>query len=520
MRVSLLVEQWEKMITNVLAYLEASAARYPQKLAFSDGNIQVSYRDLLSKAKAVGSCLIERLHGKTGQPVAVTIDRDVASLIAFMGVVYSGNFYVPLDPGLPGYRIETILNTLQPEALLLNGKTADIFSSSANTGQKVFIDDATNTAPDTEGLDSVRDRMIDTNPLYAIFTSGSTGVPKCAVICHRSVIDLVEHFSEAFSFSSECIFGNQAPFDFDVSVKDLYCTLRNSGTMHILPRTLFSFPGKLIEALNENKINTTIWATSALRIVSNLKGLEKDLPKYLKQVMFSGEVMPNKVLNYWRKHLPDVQFVNLYGPTEITCNCTYFIVNRPFSDNDRLPIGKPFINTDILVLNEQNLPVGAGETGEICVRGTSLALGYYNNTAETSRAFCQNPLNPHYPELIYRTGDLGCYNELGELIFLSRKDNQIKHMGHRIELGEIEIAANALSFLDAACCMYDAEREKIVLFYQASQSCDREILLGLQEFLPKYMLPNKLVHVEQLPLNKNAKIDRTKLKEDYFNGPG
>jgi acyl-CoA synthetase (AMP-forming)/AMP-acid ligase II len=236
--------------------------------------------------------------------------------------------------------------------------------------------------------------------------------------------------------------------------------------------------------------------------------------------MFSGEVMPNRVLNYWRKHLPQTNFVNLYGPTEITCNCTYFMVDRPFEDSEPLPIGISFPNTEIILLNDKDRRAAPGEAGEICVRGASLALGYYNRPDETSRAFCQNSLNPYYPQPVYRTGDLGIYNDLGELMFLTRKDDQIKHMGHRIELAEVEMAANALPFIDAACCIYDAKAEKIVMFYQANEKRDKEILLGLLKSLPKYMTPNRFVRVEKLPLNKNAKIDRALLKKEFIDEPG
>ena len=164
--------------------------------------------------------------------------------------------------------------------------------------------------------------------------------------------------------------------------------------MYIIPRRFFSMPAKLVEYLNENRINTAIWATSALVIIANLKTFEKVMPVYLEQVMFSGEVMPNKVLNYWRAYLPSIQYVNLYGPTEITCNCTYYIVDRKFTNDESLPIGKKFKNTDILLLDsERKREVDQGEIGELCVRGSSLALGYYNNREKTSEAFIQNPLN-------------------------------------------------------------------------------------------------------------------------------
>ena len=334
------------------------------------------------------------------------------------------------------------------------------------------------------------------------------------LVSHRSVIDLIDNFKEEFGFDETIVLGNQAPFDFDVSVKDIYSTLKNGGTMYVIPKMMFSMVARLIDYLNENQINTVIWATSALRIVENLNVFSQKMPEYLRTVMFSGEVMPNKVLNYWRKHLPDVMYVNLYGPTEITCNCTFYKVDRPYADEEALPIGVPFRNTDVFLLDDaRKSEVARGEKGELCVRGSSLALGYYNNEEKTAEAFIQNPLNTTYPETIYCTGDLVRYAEDGNLMFISRKDYQIKHMGHRIELSEIEIAINALPFVEAACCIYDEKEEKIVCFYQAAEECDRELLKSLGKALPKYMFPNRLEYFEKLPLNKNAKIDRTWLKE-------
>ena len=285
--------------------------------------------------------------------------------------------------------------------------------------------------------------------------------------------------------------------------------------MQIIPKQYFSFPVKLIDFLVEREVTTLIWAVSALCIITTLKGFEYKIPTKVKKVIFSGEVMPVKHLNLWREALPDAMYVNLYGPTEITCNCSYYVVDREFALGESLPVGVPFPNTDMFVLNEKNELAGENEMGEICVRGTSLALGYYRNQEATSRAFCQNPLNPDYPELIYRTGDLGRY-ENGELYYVTRSDFQIKHMGHRIELGEIEGVLDGLSYIERSCCIYDREREKIYMFYQAEEACDRQIVKDLQVYLPKYMCPNKYVYLEQLPLNKNGKIDRALLKEKYI----
>ena len=506
------------MMINVLDYLDNSVKKYRDKIALSDNKNKLTYGELQKQSDSVASALLDGVRFKNS-PVVVFIDRNIESIVSFMGVAKSGNFYVPIDRQLPLKRVELIFNTLDPVAVIMLDKDAKMLDEIGFNKTRLLYTEAIEHNVDESLLCDCRKTAIDTDPLYAIFTSGSTGVPKGVLVSHRSVIDLIDNFAECFDFNDECVFGNQAPFDFDVSVKDIYSCLKNGGRMHVIPKLYFSFPGKLINCLNEEKINTIIWATSALRIVENLNALEKNIPSTLKTIMFSGEVMPNKVLNYWRNKLPEVKFVNLYGPTEITCNCLYYKVDRPFKDEEALPIGVAFANTDILLLNDENkLITEPGITGELCVRGTSLALGYYNNEEKTSEAFCQNPLNKCYPERIYRTGDLAKYGEDGLFYFVSRKDYQIKHMGHRIELSEVEIAVNSLPFIDAGCCIYDTKEEKIVLFYQSVAPCEKEIITEAGKLLPKYMLPNRYVHIPQLPMTKNAKIDRIALKEEYIDG--
>jgi amino acid adenylation domain-containing protein len=500
------------MITNVLELLDLAAASHPDRTALADADVSYTYRTYQERAKTLATEIIEAVAGRTGQPIAVAIGRNADSVIRFMAVVYSGNAYVPLDFTQPGERVRKILDTTRP-ILVLAG--ADDLAKQPRISESYPLLDLQHTATmpiDHERLDLIRRQSVDTDPLYIIFTSGSTGTPKGIVVSHRSVIDLIARFNEVFEFTSDTIFGNQAPFDFDVSVKDIYNALYCGGCVRVIPQTLFSMPLKLIAYLNEHRINTLIWATSALRIMENFKALDADKPLYIRDLMFSGEIMPNKVLNYWRAALPDVRYVNLYGPTEITCNCSYYIVDRPFADHEPLPIGVPFRNTRILLLDDEHQLVQApGVRGELCVSGSSLALGYYRNEEQTTRAFTQNPLNRAYPEILYRTGDIAEYNERGELMFCSRKDDQIKHMGHRIELGEIEQAVNALDYIQASFCRYDADEEKIYLYSLAEEDVKRRIMKDLRTFLPKYMLPNVYRHCREFPLNKNNKIDRKRI---------
>ena len=494
--------------------LSQHAVDRKDKIAFEDVNTNINYGDLHHNAMVIASKIVSHVEERN-KPIVVFIERNVESIQTFFGVLYSGHFYVPIDISQPESRINLILDTLNP-ALLINASGKEIKYDFPKYQMISYSELFENSTINPALVDKI-EGIIDTDPMYAKFTSGSTGVPKGVLVSYKSVNDLIIQFEDVFKFSEENIFGNQAPFDFDVSVKDIYNSIRVGAKVVIIPKVNFSFPAKLIDFLNEYKINTAIWATSVLRIVENLNGFANQKPNYLKQVMFSGEIMPNKVLNYWREYLPNVEFVNLYGPTEITCNCSYYKVNREFDNDEPLPIGIPFKNTRIILLNEENeLIEEANVTGELCVMGSSLALGYYNNPKVSEEAFTVNPNNPFYEEKIYRTGDLAFWNENKELMFVSRIDHQIKHMGHRIELGEIEAHINALDYIDAAACIYDKENEKLVLFYQSHEDKKKQIYLDMMKKVPKYMIPNKMYYYEKLPLNKNAKIDRKLLEKKYY----
>lgn len=280
--------------------------------------------------------------------------------------------------------------------------------------------------------------------------------------------------------------------------------------MHIIPKKYFAFPGYLVKYISDNRINTISWVPSALCMIANLDAFKMADISCLKTVIFGGEVMPIKQLNKWRNVLPDTTFINGYGPTEVTDGCTYYIVDREFKENEILPIGIPFRNSDILVLDESNELVTTG-VGELCVRSESMSYGYYNDPEKSAEVFVQNPLNPHYSEIIYKTGDLVSYNQYGELEYMGRKDFQIKHMGRRIELGEIESAISAVPEIRESCCLYDPSRQQIVLFYSGPIS-EEEMAEKVKLLLPNYMVPKRYIKMEQLPHNLNGKIDRGELK--------
>ncbi len=502
------------MQTNVLEYLEETVLRVPEKVAYANESDEVTFREVYDGARSIGSFLHQ--HGYYREPVVVFMKKHPHAIVSFYGTVYAGCFYVPIDEEMPKHRIGLFFDSRHRMAIICDETTAKMAEEFSFSGDIYLYSDIVHAEENREALARIREHAIDTDPLYIVFTSGSTGVPKGVVACHRSVIDYIEQLSDVLGVTQDTIFGNQTPLYFDACLKELYPTLKFGATAYLIPKNLFMFPIKLVEFLNEKKINTVCWVVSALTMISAFGTFDKICPKYLHTIAFGSEVFPIKQFNLWRKNLPQAEFINLYGPTEATGMSCYNRVERDFAPHEVIPIRRPFRNTEILLLDEENRPALQGATGEICIRGTSVTLGYYQNPEKTAECFVQNPLNTAYPEIIYRTGDLGRYNEQGELIFLSRKDYQIKHMGHRIELGEIEAIVNNKEEIKSACCVFDDDKKKIILYY-VGEIKPAELIPYLKEKLPRYMIPNVTEALETMPLTPNGKIDRAFLKQSYMN---
>lgn len=499
------------MNRNVLTYLENSAARVPEKCALTDETVCYSYRELLRDCRSIGTALA----GMTapGQPVGVYMEKCADAVCVFFGIVYAGCFYSVLNNELPVQRLRQITGVLNPGIIVTTEALKAAADEMFPEARIVTLETLRRTEIDQPLLDSIRRSAVDTDPLYVNFTSGSTGTPKGIVVAHRSVIDFIDCFTDLFGITEQDTIANQAPFDFDVSVKDIYSAIRTGAALVVIPRRMFSAPVELTDFLCDRKVTTMIWAVSALCLLTTFHALEYRVPETVNKILYSGEVMPYKALCNFRKHLPEATIINVYGPTEITCNCTYHILEKDRDYSGGVPIGKAFPNEDVFLLDEQNRKITAADTpGEICVRGTTLALGYYANPEQNAAHFVQNPLNPWYPELIYRTGDLGRYDENGDLVFSGRKDFQIKYMGHRIELEEIEREMAAMEGVERCCCLFDEKRSRLKGFYVGTVEKDK-LHAAMKQKLPAFMVPGILRQVEAMPLTKNGKIDRKKLAE-------
>ena len=501
-------------ITNVLEYLDAAAARLPEKPAFCDGAVRLCFGELDRRSRAVGSALAGAGFG--GEPVVVFMAKGPLAVSAFFGVLRAGCFYVPLDEEMPRHRIELIFDLLRPRAVIYDDSTRSAIKSLDFQGTALHNDRMAGTPVDAAALNRIRARAIDTDPIYVVFTSGSTGKPKGVAACHRSVIDYIENLSDVLGIGETTVFGNQAPLYVDACLKELYPTLKFCATTWFIPKAHFSFPLQLVGFLNEKQVNTVCWVASAFTMVAALRILDEVQPQYLRTIAFGSEVFPAKQYNAWRRACPQARFFNLYGPTEATGMSCFYEVRDEIAEGAKIPIGRAFRNTEVFLLDKENRRVEApGVPGELCIRGTCLTLGYYGDPERTAQSFVQNPLQPCYGEAVYRTGDLAQYNEAGDLVFNSRKDYQIKRAGYRIELGEIESAAHGAEGLVACCCLFDDARKKIVLCYAGAPQ-RAQLMAHLKTKLPPYMLPNVAHHLDELPLTPNGKLDRNLLKATYI----
>lgn len=493
------------MINNVNDFLQKSVAKHPNKKLFVefDGKY-ITYKEFdLITDKLASKIIQEKIYQS---PILIILPKSINALISFFGVIKSGNFYTILDEKTPKEKIKKIMQTLKPK-LFISSKEANINLDIPT----IYTEEFQSFITDIISLTNIKSKHIDTNLLYVLFTSGSTGIPKGVSITHKSVINYTFWMQETFNIDSSDIIANQTQLYFDVSVADIYTTIKAGATLHLLPNHLFAFPNKIMDYLVKHEINTIFWVPSVLIYFANEKSLNKIKNLHLNKILFAGEIMPNKQLNIWRRYLPNALFANLYGPTEVTIIACFYIVNRSFNDNELLPIGKSCKNTELLVFDENlNLITSdkVGIKGELYVRGISLSLGYYNDKEKTSKAFVQNPLHDNYLDLLYKTGDIVSYNEFGELLCYGRIDNQIKYMGYRIELGEIETIINSHEKIKNSICIF---KDKIICFYESDEELDLKSFC--KERLIFYMLPSKFIKIDSFKLNQNGKIDRNYLKE-------
>ena len=475
----------------------------PEKTAVADEYSSICFRELREQAYAIAGQV--KAWGLEKAPVGVYAGRKLETVAALLGVAAAGCYYVPLNPLVPAEKNKKIIRNAGVKFLI--GAEEGDYRGEEEGCEYFFYDHKALPGCGRRPAAAIDGR----DTLYLIYTSGSTGEPKGIRKSHGSMVDFIEAYVKEFDFRAEEIIGNQSPFSADASAKDLYLMLACGAKLEIIPSRLFSFPAQLMEYLNERKITFISWVPSALAIVARLRTFRDVMPETLQRVYFVGEVFPARDLDGWRQALPELDYVNLYGSSELAGICCYHRIPRGTPTSEALPIGAPLANSRIYLGKDGK--ISEDGTGEILVVSEALADGYFGNAEKTAETFCEMEIDGQLCRVL-RTGDWARYDEEGKLVYMSRDDGMIKYKGYRIELGEIEAAVSALDFIVRVCCLYDARRERITVFASSTRPGlkVKELNEALADKLPDYMLPKRLVLMDELPLNPNGKIDRAGLK--------
>jgi amino acid adenylation domain-containing protein len=517
--------------------LSESAEKYPDKAALFFKDQAITYIELEKESNKLANC-ISATGIKRGDRVGIHLNRSIESVAGALGILKAGATYVPIDPMCPKSRLSYIINKCGVKYLLTSqDKLTNIerVFPEKSTLESIFI---------VNGLDSglrslkfiklinwqeIREDAseeapkictIDSDLAYILFTSGSTGNPKGVMLSHLNSLTFINTAYNFFQITKNDRFSNICPLHFDMSIFDLFVAFKAGATVAIIPEALSIFPAKLAEFIEKNRISVWNSVPSALSLLANLTNLDKYDFTSLRLILFAGEVFPVKYLRRLMKTAPEARFYNLYGQTEANTSTYYHVEQIPTDDTAILPIGRPLPNFEIFAIDEGGRKIRKPEEkGELYVRASSVALGYWADIEKTGECFVRNPISPDLNERVYKTGDIVRLDSDGNYVFLGRKDHMIKSRGYRIEIGEIEtVLCNHPDIKNAIIIpipddLIGNRISAIIVPTSPGNLKKEDILKYCSKYLPKYMIPEIIELRESLPSTSSGKVDRKKLAE-------
>lgn len=515
-----------------------SAEKNPDKVAVVFKDKSVTYSELDRQSSGV-ALKLQQSGVRKGDRVGILLKKSIEQIVSLFGILKSGAIYVPIDPAAPAGRIaymirhcgiDCLVSTSGTLNTLLSGSGNEIAVSTAivigkagdelphgNASVKYLVPyiEAHGDAAEFQSMD-----MSDACPAYILHTSGSTGNPKGVAISHLNALTFVEMAADFFTITAADRFCSHAPLHFDLSVFDIFVAVKCGATIVLLPETLSTFPVKLAECIEKERI--TVWnsVSSVLTMLADKGMLERQNFDSLRLVHFSGDIMPVKYLRLLKKYMRNASFYNIYGQTEANSSLYYPIREIPDDDSWRIPVGTSFPNFDVFALNDDRQVVSRpGEEGELYVGSSTVALGYWNDPDMTREKFVPDRRYPFLEKTVYKTGDLVRIDESGNYLFSGRKDHMVKSRGYRIELEEIEAVLSGHPEIAAAVVIpipddIVGNRISAIITTAAGRSLAKENLAGYcAARLPKYMIPEIMEFRDSLPMTSSGKIDRKKLRE-------
>lgn len=531
-------------------WLTEQAEIRPDATAVVMADRKLSYGELEVKSNQLAWLLKDR-NCRKGDRICFLMPKTLEAFIAIFGILKADCIYVPLDPEGPVARSAKMVKKAGASWILAAGpvekKLSELMSVPFVAGMRPKISagwmDFKNPSVSLsftpeffsqELLESFANdppnyKNRSQDPAHILFTSGSTGEPKGVVNTHENDIQFIKWAVNYFGINSTDRISCHPPLHFDMSSLDIYSTVSTGAELHPVPPEINIFPKFIAEFIRKRGLTQWFSVPSVLSLMANMNVVKVgDFPE-MKRLLWCGEVMPTASLIYLMKRLPHVKFTNLYGPTETTIASSYYTVpSCPDDETAEIPIGKACDGEHLHVLDDDMMPVKPGEIGQLYISGKGVGDGYWEDPEKTGEVFLLNPFtssgdsDSDSHRIIYKTGDLAEIREDGLVYFHGREDHQVKSRGYRIELGEIENALHGLRLtLECAVVALPSEQFGSVIIGcayvpAAGKQTDATLLKKeLGKLLPGYMVPVMWKEFEELPKNKNGKIDRGSIRERF-----
>jgi amino acid adenylation domain-containing protein len=508
--------------------LVLSAQKYPDRIAVEETDDgAITYHDLNQLSDRLSDRLIH-LGVRPGDRVGIYLRKSVDAVASIFGILKAGAVYVPVDPGAPPARNAYIFSDCTVKAVIIENRLVEKLSAefaSQNELPTLLVLDGAGSG---NYLKSALERANTDNPTlpgsfdlptdnlaYILYTSGSTGKPKGVILSHQNALSFIDWCSEAFEPSEIDRFSSHAPFHFDLSILDIYVSIKHGATLVLVEEEIGKDPIRLAPLISEKRISIWYSTPSILSFLAQYGRLDQYGFPDLRLVLFAGEVFPIKHLRILKNLLPKPRYFNLYGPTE-TNVCTYFEIPAtiPVDHTKPFPIGEACAHYRIKILDEQGQDVGIGQMGELIAAGPGVMQGYWNLPEKTANAFLVDSSGQRW----YKTGDVVVQDEDGNYLYVSRRDRMVKKRGYRVELGEIEAGLyNHPDVKEAAVIAMSNEENgvqiKAYLSFRGGQNPSRiQLKRFCAETLPTYMIPDFFSFLDSLPKTSTDKIDYQKLK--------
>jgi amino acid adenylation domain-containing protein len=516
-------------------YLVRGAERHGDDVALMMGDEQLTYHDLDAESSRLAR-MLKDVGCRRGDRICLLAPKTPAAIAAMLASLKADCAYVPIDTDSPAERVQHVVRAAEPRVVLTSAAATGLLDDLARTGvlTSSTLLGSLGEHLYSEHYNSTFARIdwgqFDAHPpaarngehdiAHILFTSGSTGIPKGVMITHANVTSFVSWANAYLGMGRRDRWSGHPPLHFDLSTYDIYGTLASGAQLHLVPATLNLLPHKLAAFIRDSELTRWFSVPSILSYMVKFGAVRQDDFPALEKLLWCGEVLPTPVLMELMQRLPHVAFTNLYGPTEATIASSYHtVLQPPTNEAEDIPIGRACDGEDLLILDEQQRAVPAGEIGDLYITGMGLSPGYWKDPHKTSEVFLESPRSQAGETRMYRTGDLASWDDTGLAHFHGRADFQIKHRGYRIELGEIEAALNTLDGVRECAVVGVAtagfEGTQICCAYApASHNVQvRTLRARLRDRLPSYMIPSRWREMELLPKNANGKVDRKVVKE-------